>query len=47
MDVYLQAGDKAKAAEIGKKALAAAENEMEKKQVQMLVDEKLKGEEKK
>jgi thiol-disulfide isomerase/thioredoxin len=47
MDVYLLAGEKAKAAELGKKALAAAENEMEKKQIQMIVDEKLKGEEKK
>ena len=47
MDVYLLAGDKMKAAELGKKALSAGENEMEKKQIQMLVDEKLKGEEKK
>ena len=46
MDVYLLAGDKAKAAELGKKALAAGENDMEKKQIQMLVDEKLKEEKK-
>ena len=47
MDIYLLAGNKGKAAELGQKALAAAENEMEKKQIQMIVDEKLKAEEKK
>jgi thiol-disulfide isomerase/thioredoxin len=43
MDVYLVAGMKGTAADLGQKALKLAENDMEKKQIQMLVDEKLKA----